>query len=132
MRADGDFDGKKHTIPAELFPRSLQVDGVPFAFGPATAGREEHPRAERPDDHAACRAISIGSTCLPTRSAATSPRPSRLAASRRRWIVREWQGPIGQWWSRLTDIAPSLHEPFAVQNGNNGLVVDWDPKTRAS
>src|SRR5262249_20325171 len=38
LRADGDFDGKKHTIPAELFPKSLDVDGVPFAFGPGQPG----------------------------------------------------------------------------------------------
>jgi alpha-mannosidase len=46
--------------------------------------------------------------------------------------VREWQGPVGQWWSRLKDVAPSLQEPFAVQNGggqNSGLVVSWDPRT---
>ena len=38
LRADGDFDGKKHTLPAELFPKQLDVDGVPFAFGPPQPG----------------------------------------------------------------------------------------------
>ena len=42
-------------------------------------------------------------------SASRSARASKTAA------VREWQGPVGQWWSRLKDIAPSLREPFAVQ-----------------
>jgi alpha-mannosidase len=128
MRADGDFDGKKHTIPAELFPRSLQVDGVPFAFGPGQPGAKNIlvPSGQTITlppgnfNRVYVLADAIGGDLA---TAIT------LGGVTKTWIVREWQGPIGQWWSRLTDIAPSLHEPFAVQNGNNGLVVDWDPKT---
>jgi alpha-mannosidase len=128
LRADGDFDGKKHTIPAELLPRQLQLDGVPFAFGPGQPGAKNV-------------LVPSGQTLmLPAGSytrlyvladavggdVTTTITVGGVAKSVR---VREWQGPVGQWWSRLKDIAPSLHEPFAVQNGNNGLVVDWDPRT---
>ncbi|MFI5178761.1 MAG: hypothetical protein ACHQO8_09360 [Vicinamibacterales bacterium] len=128
LRGDGDFDGKKHTIPAELFPKSIQVDGVPFAFGPGQPGAKN---------------VLVPSGQTITLPAGTFTRvyiladaiggdlatPITIGGVTKSVVVSEWQGPIGQWWSRLVDVAPSLHEPFAVQNGNNGLVVDWDPKT---
>ena len=52
--------------------------------------------------------------------------------------VREWQGPVGQWWSRLKDNAPALQEPFVPGGGRSnpsqqeiqaGLVVEWDPRS---
>ena len=52
--------------------------------------------------------------------------------------MREWQGPVGQWWSRLKENAPALHEPFVPAGGRStpsqqeiqsALVVEWDPRT---
>jgi len=52
--------------------------------------------------------------------------------------VREWQGPVGQWWSRLRENAPALTEPFVPGGGRSnpsgqeiqsGLVVEWDPRS---
>jgi alpha-mannosidase len=128
LRADGDFDGKKHTIPSELFPRSLQIDGVPFAFGPSQPGAKNvlvpsGQTLKLPSGNFTrvyVLADAVGGDVATTIG---------VGAASKSLTVREWQGPVGQWWSRLKDIAPSLHEPFAVQNGNNGLVVDWDPKT---
>lgn len=37
-RSDGDFDGAGHTLPAELLPRDLVLEDVPFRFGPTSAG----------------------------------------------------------------------------------------------
>jgi alpha-mannosidase len=63
-----------------------------------------------------------------------------VGATMRTIKVSEWQGPVGQWWSRLKDNAPALHEPF-VPAGNRStpsqqeiqsqLVVEWDPRTGA-
>ncbi len=55
-------------------------------------------------------------------------------------MVREWQGPVGQWWSRLKDVAPALHEPFVPASAGRGgtpsqqeiqsqLVVSYDQRT---
>ncbi|HKW00471.1 MAG TPA: hypothetical protein VJN96_11635, partial [Vicinamibacterales bacterium] len=127
-RADGDFDGKKHTIPAELFPKQLDVDGVPFAFGPPQPGARNIlvPAGQTialpagKFNRVYVLASAVGGDLASTMT---------IGGVNKTWVVSEWQGPIGQWWSRLKDIAPSLREPFAVQNGNNGLEVDWDPKT---
>jgi alpha-mannosidase len=68
-----------------------------------------------------------------------------VGAGTRTITVREWQGPVGQWWSRLK--SPSaLHEPFVPASAANtattgrggnpsqaeiqaGIVVQWDPST---
>jgi alpha-mannosidase len=53
--------------------------------------------------------------------------------------IREWQGPIGQWDSRLKEPS-ALREPFVPasagrggtpsrQEIQDGLVVQWDPQT---
>ncbi len=61
-----------------------------------------------------------------------------LGAASKSITVREWQGPVGQWWSRLKGNAPALQEPFAPAGGRStpsqqeiqaGLVVEWDPRT---
>jgi alpha-mannosidase len=132
-RGDGDFDGKKHTIAAELLPATLVVDGVPFTFGSTGAGEKNVlvPAGQTvtvpagPFNRVYVLASAVG---------ADVPATFGVGAATRSALVREWQGPVGQWWSRLTDIAPSLREPFAVQNGggqNAGLVVQYDQRTGA-
>ena len=131
IRADGDFDGKKHTLSAELLPGMIAVDGVPFIFGSGAPGAKNVlvPNGQTLTIPAGnfnrvyVLADAIGG------DVATS---IGIGATQHPVVIREWQGPVGQWWSRLKDIAPSLHEPFAVTNGNgqgSGLVVSWDPQT---
>jgi alpha-mannosidase len=130
MRADGDFDGKKHTIAAELFPASLTLNSVPFTLGSTATGAKNVlvPSGQT-------LAIPAGSYnrvyVLAAAVGGDVNTSFGVGAALKPVTVREWQGPVGQWWSRLKDIAPSLHEPFAVANGNNGLVVSWDPRTGA-
>ncbi len=38
-RSDGDFDGQGHSIPAELLPEHLTIDGVQFWMGPKEKGQ---------------------------------------------------------------------------------------------
>jgi alpha-mannosidase len=138
-RTDGDFDGKKHTISAELLPKDLTLDGVSFTFGSGATGQKnvlvpDGQVLRIPDgnfDRLYLIAAAVGGDV-----------DSTIAGHR--VTVSEWQGPVGQWWSRLK--APSaLWEPFvpAPRNGQtvptvpsqreiqDGLVVQWDPQTGA-
>jgi alpha-mannosidase len=131
IRADGDFDGKGHTLAAELLPATLELDGVPFKFGSGAPAQKNVlvPAGQTlaiPQgnfNRVYILAAAIGGDVPMTVSAGTASKTV---------TVREWQGPVGQWWSRLKDDGPSLKEPFAITNGggnNSGLVVSWDPRS---
>ena len=142
-RGDGDFDGAGHALAGEQLPRQLLIDGVTFQFGPTTTGAKNVlvPKGERlalPDGSFTrlyLIAASVGGDVPMT--IGTGATPTTVT-------VREWQGPIGQWWSRLK--APSaLREPFVPASAANapqgrggnpsqaeiqsGLVVEWNPTT---
>jgi alpha-mannosidase len=136
-RGDGDFDGKKHTIAAELLPARLTLDGVPFTLGSGAPGQKNVlvPAGQTialPDgfNRVYLLAAAVGGDVPAT--ILLGPASSRTIT------VRDWQGPVGQWWSRLKENAPALHEPFVPAGGRPtpsqpeiqaGLVVQWDPKT---
>jgi alpha-mannosidase len=142
-RRDGDFDGKGRTIAAELFPAALTLNGVPFTLGPGTPGARNLlvPSGESltlPD--AGANRVYVLAAAVGGDVAATFV----IGGAARTITVREWEGPIGQWWSRLE--APSaLTEPFvpaprgqsgisstpSQQEIQSGLVVQWDPATGA-
>ena len=141
MRADGDFDGKKHTIAAELLPASLTLDGVPYTFGSGAPGAKNVliPTGQTlaipagPFNRVYILADAIGGDVATSVGVGLASHPI---------VVREWEGPVGQWWSRLKGIAPALHEPFVPASAGRGgtpsqqeiqagLVVSWDPKTGA-
>jgi alpha-mannosidase len=136
-RADGDFDGKHHTISAELLPHELHLDGVDFTMGPTGPGEKN---VVVPAGQAIALPSGSYSRAYIVAAAVGGDVPATIAGQQ--LTVREWQGPVGQWWSRLK--APSaLWEPFvpAVQEGEtvpttpsqreiqDGLVVSWDPAT---
>jgi alpha-mannosidase len=137
LRGDGNFDGKGHTIAAELLPAHLDLDGVPFTFGATAPGAKNVlvptgqlltlPAGSWNRVYILASAVGgdvrasvgVGATSVPV-------------------TIREWQGPIGQWWSRLKGIAPALREPFVPAGGRStpsqqeiqdGMVVRWDPQT---
>ena len=83
LRADGDFDGKKHTLPAELFPKQLDVDGVPFAFGPPQPGAKNILVPSGQTITLPAGKFNSRLRARRLRLAATSPRRSRWAASTR-------------------------------------------------
>ena len=116
---------------------TLHLDGVDFTLGPTGSARRtcscQPVRRSRFPPATFSRAWIVAAAV-----GGDVPTTSRAA----RMTVREWQGPVGQWWSRLK--APSaLWEPFvpAVHEGNSvpttpsqreiqdGLVVRWDPTT---
>jgi alpha-mannosidase len=151
-RGDGDFDGRKHTLAGEQLPAELLLDGVTFKVGSSASGAKNVlvPRGERlaiPEgsfNRAYVIAAAVGGdvpatfTAFATESRVTSP-PSnsgRAFALVTNVMIREWQGPVGQWDSRLKEPS-ALREPFVPASGRTpsrqeiaaGLVVDWDPST---
>jgi alpha-mannosidase len=137
QRADGDFDGNGHTIAAELLPAHLDLDGVPFTFGATAPGAKNVlvPTGQM----LALPAGSWNRVYLLAAAVGGDVRTTLgVGATSVPLIIREWQGPIGQWWSRLKGIAPALHKPFVPADGRptpsqqeiqDGLVVRWDPQT---
>ncbi|HVH55856.1 MAG TPA: glycoside hydrolase family 38 C-terminal domain-containing protein [Vicinamibacterales bacterium] len=141
-RADGDFDGRQRTLAAELLPKQLTINGIRFEFGSGAAGAKNVlvPKGERlalPDgsfNRVYVIAAAVGAD-VPLSIGFT---PSAAPVSRN-IVVREWQGPVGQWWSRLKE-PDALREPFVPQRAGQGgtptqqeiqagLVVSWDPQT---
>ena len=136
-RGDGDFDGKKHTIAGDLLPARLDLNGVGFAFGSAAPGAKNIlvPGGQSltiPNgtfNRVYVIAAAVGGDVNATVG---------LGATVKTMMVREWQGPVGQWWSRLRENAPALTEPFVPGGGRSnpsqqeiqaGLVVEWDPRS---
>ena len=104
-RQDGDFDGKGRTIPAELLPQTIDVNGLTFKLGPGTKGAKNVvvPKGQRfalpPGgyDRLYLLVTAVGGDQTGTLSferPGARPVPSRYAVS-------EWVGAIGQWDSRL-------------------------------
>src|SRR6185503_4372566 len=111
IRADGDFDGKKHTIASELVPKQMELNGVPFAFGSGAPGQQNIlvPKGQTialpagSFNRVYVLASAIGGDVATTFG---------VGAATKAVTVRDWEGPVGQWWSRLKDNAPALKEPF--------------------
>jgi alpha-mannosidase len=136
-RADGNFDGKGHTLAGNLLPATLELDGVTFKLGSSATGAKNVlvPRGQS-------LSLPQGSfNRLYVLAAAVGgdvPVAFTAGASTRTVTIREWQGPVGQWDSRLKG-ADALREPFVPSNARGtpsqeeiraGLVVNWDPETQ--
>ena len=136
---DGDFDGKGHTIPGELLPRALTLDGVAYRFGPSTKGASNVlvPKGQTLTlpagtfDRVYVLAAAVGGDVPATFTVGNRPSPV---------TVQEWEGAIGQWDSRLKDLS-AMREPFVPSSPRgvpsvegevrNGMAVQWDPLTFA-
>jgi alpha-mannosidase len=134
--ADGDFDGKGHTISGDLLPRDLLLDGVPFVFGSSAPGAmnvlvphgQTLPLPAGGYDRVYLVAAAVGGN-VPTAVTAGGKAQS--------FTVHEWEGAIGQWDSRLKEPG-ALREPFvpAARNGTPStaeirdlMLTPWDPRT---
>jgi alpha-mannosidase len=138
-RNDGDFDGRRQTIAGELLPSSLELDGVMFKLGSSAPGAKNVlvPKGDSIAlpaghfTHVYVLASAVGGDVPATFLASAAP------GGRRTVTVREWQGPIGQWDSRLIE-PDQLHKPFVPANPRGTpsqdeiwrrLVVTYDPAT---
>jgi alpha-mannosidase len=134
--ADGDFDGKGHTISGDLLPQKLLLDGVPFVFGSSAPGAmnvlvphgQTLPIPAGAYDRVYLVAAAVGGNV---------PTAVTIGGKAQAFTVHEWEGAIGQWDSRLKEPG-ALREPFvpAARNGTpspaevrDGMLTPWDPRT---
>ena len=116
LRSDGDFDGRGHTFPMEIWPESLTVDGVRFDLGPGLPASRNVLSADGQRI-----VLPSGTTRLHVLAAAVGGDKigafsfERTGAPQERTPVTidEWEGAVGQWDSRLTDDR-LLREEFLV------------------
>jgi alpha-mannosidase len=127
-RGDGDFDGKGKTIPGELLPATVELEGIAFKLGESTNGAKnvvacKGQQIKLPAGHnnrlyilaTAVGGDTTGSFTLQTRDGKS--RTTELN-------VQEWNGVIGQWDSRLVDDR-LIREVFITPIPYNG---SWAPE----
>ncbi len=102
-RADGDFDGKGRTFPAEMLPATIVSEGVPFKVGPTTDGKnnalacrgQSLPLAAGDFDRVAVLAASSnGDKLLDFGFSGGSAASTAMAK------IQDWSGYVGQWDNR--------------------------------
>jgi alpha-mannosidase len=104
-RQDGDFDGLGRTIPVELLPQAIDIDGLTFKLGSGAEGAKNIvvPKAQRFTlpaggyDRLYLLVTAVGGD----ESAAISFERKGAPRQPASFTVPEWAGPIGQWDSRL-------------------------------
>jgi len=130
QRGDGDFDGKGQTLAGELLPPSLTLHGLPFNFGSTDKGAlnvlvpngQTLPLPKGNYNRVYVVAAAVGGDV--TTNIAGQP-----------LTIREWQGPVGQWDSRLKEprqlrevsVAPMTPgQTWTAEAINQDLVVQYD------
>ena len=104
-RADGNFDGKGLTIAGEQWPNELTMNGVRFTLGSSQRGAanilvpsgEALPLPAGSPNRVYVLAAAVGGDVAATFGFGTSAGAGRTASV----TVREWQAPIGQWYSAI-------------------------------
>lgn len=142
-RADGNFDGRGLTLAGELWPAQLQMNGIAFTLGSSARGAknmlvptgEVIPLPKAPNTAFYVLATAVGADVPATFGFERAGLPAIPRAA----TIREWQGPVGQWYSPLKDtrmlrevVVPDiprqtwLEAPIA-----NDMVTHVDPATGA-
>jgi alpha-mannosidase len=142
-RADGDFDGRGQTIAGELWPSDLTIDGIPFQLGSSLAGAKNVlvpsgdaitlPRS--PGNRIYVLAAAVGGDVTAAFGFASAAGPTHAV----RTTVREWQAPIGQWYSTLKTermlqqvIVPDIpRQTWGERAIADDMVTTFDPATGA-
>jgi alpha-mannosidase len=129
-RADGDFDGKGQTLAAELLTARLDLDGIPFNFGSNAPGSlnvllpagQTLQLPQGKYNRVYVLAAAVGGDVATT-------------IAGQHVTIREWQGPIGQWDSRLKEprqlrevsVAPMTKgQTWTADAIDQDLVVQYD------
>jgi alpha-mannosidase len=136
-RSDGDFDRKHQTLAAEQMPTALLLNGIQFKFGPSAKSQLNLliPKGEqlRLPKGTYNRMYLIAAAVDADQEAtfAWQGHESKI-------VIREWQGPIGQWDSRLktprqlreVHVAPMTSgQTWAAVAIQSDLVVNYDSAT---
>lgn len=141
-RADGDFDGHGQTLAGELVPRDLAIDGVPFQFGSAAPGAMNVvvPKGQRlPLPRGSYNRLCVLAAAVGGDLPATFTVTGDAGARSLQIVVRDWQGPVGQWDSVLRDahlfqqvfVPPMRGQSWTADAIQADMVVRWDPATGA-
>lgn len=104
-RSDGNFDGAGLTIAGELWPDEIAMNGVTFKLGPSRAGENNVlvPEAQTlrlpagGHNRLYLLAAAVGGDVPATILFGGGPG----GTSQQSFVVREWQAPIGQWYSTI-------------------------------
>jgi alpha-mannosidase len=129
-RADGDFDGKGQTLAGELLPATLSLDGVTFKVG---SGRDGALNMLAPAGQTLHLPEGNYSRVYVIAAAVGSDVSTEIAGQR--LTIREWQGPVGQWDSRLKEprqlrevsVAPMTSgQSWTAKAIDQDLVVQYD------
>jgi alpha-mannosidase len=129
-RADGNFDGQGQTLAGELLAAAITLHGLPFNFGSTDKGAlnvlapsgQTLPLPKGNYNRVYVVAAAVGGDV--TTTIAGQP-----------LTIREWQGPIGQWDSRLKEprqlrevsVAPMTSgQTWTADAINQDLVVQYD------
>lgn len=140
-RADGDFDGKGQSLAGELLPKQMMVDGIPFKLGSSEPGEKNVlvPKGQVLSipmgsyDRLYFLAAAVGGDSAMTLGIGGPFQPRRVPIT-----VREWQGPIGQWDSRLREsrllrevVIPSQspRQSWTADAIKSDMNVQFDPAT---
>jgi alpha-mannosidase len=105
-RADGDFDGRKQTLAGELLPIDLQLGGVPFKFGSSAPGALNVliPNGQQiPIPGGSYNLLYIVATAVGGDVPATFRILGNGASPAAAINIREWEGPVGSWYTPLKD-----------------------------
>jgi alpha-mannosidase len=127
-RGDGDFDGKGRTIPGELLPMTLELEGIAFKLGESGNGAKnvvacKGQQIKLPagdNNRLYILATAIGGDTTGTFTLQTRDGKSQTTELK----VQEWNGVIGQWDSRLIDDR-LIREVFITPIPYNG---SWSPE----
>jgi alpha-mannosidase len=139
-RADGDFDGRKQTLAGELLPQELQLGGVPFKFGSSAPGAlnvlvPKGQQIQMPNGSynlLYILASSVGGDVPASFRILGSAGFSTASIN-----IREWEGPVGRWYTPLKDtrlfrevyVPPMRGQSWTQEAIQADLVVGVDPAT---
>src|SRR5262249_24861679 len=136
-RSDGDFDGKHQTLAAEQFPSELILNGVPFRFG-GTAQSQANVLIPKGEQLRLPGGTFDRMYLIATAIDADQEARFTWRGQERKILIREWQGPIGQWDRRLktprqlreVHVAPMTSgQTWTADAIQSDLVVSYDPVT---
>jgi alpha-mannosidase len=141
-RSDGDFDGKGQTLAAEILPQALQLNGVSYKFGPGKVGALNVlvPRGQtlalpkNSYNRLYLLAAAVGGDALTRFTLANRASGQSDSVS---ILVREWQGPVGQWFSQLNEprllrekFVPAMRGQTWTEDAIRAdMVTQFDPAT---
>jgi len=139
-RYDGDFDGKRQTLAAEQLPREMQIDGITFHLGSSAHGAlnlvvpkgQELALPPGSNNRLYILASAVGGD---SQTSFTISGPAGTTSES--VTVNEWQGPIGQWDSRLRNsnlmrmryVPQFKGQSWTPEEIQSGMVVETDLET---